>query len=242
VLPRNQLAEAQHRSAIYSKRQSVVQQRNASDRAQELPRATGTGFFITPDGVLITSAHVVKGAKRISVRKGPRAFEAKVIRVDPANDIAVLKSQGNFPALAIASSKGAKLGEPIFTIGFPNTQLQGYEPKLTRGEINSLTGIQDDLRFFQVSVPVQPGNSGGPLLNSDGDVVGIVTARLDHTETFEATGSLPQNVNYALKSSFLEAALENIPHAFKESGVSKARSFEEVTKSAVEATVLLVVY
>jgi S1-C subfamily serine protease len=213
------------------------------DGLEDKLRATGTGFFVTADGVLVTSAHVVKGAKRISIRKGSQAFEAEVIRADRANDIAILKTQGNFQPLPIASSKGTKLGESVFTVGFPNTQLQGLEPKLTRGEVNSLAGIQDDLRFFQVSVPVQPGNSGGPLLNSQGEVIGIITARLDDRTTLEATGSLPQNVNYALKSSFLEAALDRIPHAFKEAGgPSKTRPLEEVTKPALEATVLLLVY
>jgi TPR repeat protein len=245
VLPPEQLAEAQRRSETYSKQGSVTGRKNAktSEGVLQDVQATGTGFFITADGVLVTCAHVVKGANRISVMKGNQAFDAKILRMDRANDIAILKAEGNFQPLPVGSSKGAKLGESVFTIGFPNTQLQGIEPKFTRGEINSLAGIQDDVRFFQISVPVQPGNSGGPLLNSRGEVVGIVTSRLSDAVTLDATGSLPQNVNYALKSSFLEAALENIPHTFRETGgSSKTLSLDEITKPALDSTVLILVY
>src|SRR5207249_3907696 len=101
------------------------------------------------------------------------------INRDAANDLAILKVEGKSRALPVAASRIVQLGEPVFTIGFPNVALQGFEPKLTRGEVSSLAGIQDDPRYFQISVPVQPGNSGGPLVDSRGNVVGIVGMRMD---------------------------------------------------------------
>ncbi len=84
----------------------------------------------------------------------------------------------------------------------------GMEPKLTSGDVNSEKGLMDDPRFYQISVPVQAGNSGGPLLNSNGEVVGIVTSKLKAVEMSALTGDLTQNVNYALKAQYLLPLLD----------------------------------
>ena len=210
-----------------------------------LPRFTGTGFFVTDDGYLLTAFHVVADAGRIAVRTKVGTFTATLVKVDKANDVALLKVTGKFPALPVASSRGVKLGESVFTIGFPNIELQGFAPKLTKGEISSLTGIQDDPREFQISVPVQPGNSGGPLVNQYGNVMGIVEEQLADINTFKSTGSLPQNVNYAIKSSALNVLLESLPEVsakLKEPNPSKDRKFEDVEKEAESAVALVLVY
>ena len=89
--------------------------------------------------------------------------------------------------------------------------MQGISPKLAKGEIASLSGAADDPRYFQISVPVQPGNSGGALVDARGNVVGIVSAKLDAAAALAATGALPENVNYAVKSSLLLSFLESVP-------------------------------
>ena len=96
-----------------------------------------------------------------------------------------------------------KLGNTVATVGFPNIGLQGFAPKLAKGEIASLSGASDDARYFQISVPVQPGNSGGALVDGRGNVVGVVSAKLSARATLAANGTLPENVNYAVKSSYL---------------------------------------
>jgi len=93
----------------------------------------------------------------------------------------------------------AKVGDPVFTLGYPNVIIQGTEPKYTEGTISSLTGVGNNPRWFQISLPVQPGNSGGPLVDEHGQVVGIVNARLDDFKALATSGVLPQNVNYAIK-------------------------------------------
>ena len=113
--------------------------------------------------------------------------------------------------MSVVLSGPVRTGDAVFTLGFPQVQLQGAEAKFTDGSISSLSGIAGDPKFFQISVPVQPGNSGGPLLDASGNVVGIVVSRLDAIGTLLATGSLPQNVNYALKSSFVLPLLESLP-------------------------------
>src|SRR5205814_3668930 len=121
------------------------------------------------------------------------------------------KAEGKFAALPVAASRSMKLGGTVATIGFPNIGLQGFSPKFARGEIGSLSGPQDDSRYFQISVPVQPGNSGGALVDERGNVVGVVSAKLDAAAAFAATGTLPENVNYAVKSGFLLSFLESVP-------------------------------
>ncbi len=167
-----------------------------------------------------------------------------MIKADKANDVALLKVTGKFTALPIVSSRTVKLGESVFTIGFPNIELQGFAPKMTKGEISSLTGMQDDPRYFQISAPVQPGNSGGALIDDRGNIVGIVSAKLDTATALAATGALPENVNYAIKSSLLLSFLESVPEVaakMKEPG-TKEEIFEDVVKSAEQAAVLVLVY
>lgn len=164
--------------------------------------------------------------------------------MDAANDLALLKAVGRFAPLPIAASRMVKLGNTVATVGFPSIGLQGFSPKLAKGEIASLSGASDDPRYFQISVPVQPGNSGGALVDAHGNVVGIVAAKLSAKAALDATGSLPENVNYAVKSSLLLSFLESVPDVsakLKEPNTKDA-AFEDVVKSAQDAAVLVLVY
>ena len=130
-------------------------------------------------------------------------------------------------------------------MGFPNPALQGTSPKLTKGEISSLAGIQDDPRYFQISVPIQPGNSGGALVDAAGNVIGLVTSKLSARAALATSGMLPENVNYAIKSTYLLGLLESLPDAaskLREPHAAKQRKWEDVVKEAEEATVMVLVY
>ena len=245
-----QIAEAQHQSSRFAAKKEPSN--NSTDLKpgetttdESTPRASGTVFFVTEDGYLLTSWHVVEDASRIMVKTKQGVLQARLVKADKANDVAILKAVGKFAALPVAPSRGARLGETVFTVGFPNPELQGFSPKITKGEISSLTGVQDDPREFQISVAVQPGNSGGPLVNQYGNVVGIVEARLADIATLKSTGSLPQNVNYAVKSSVLSVLLESLPEIsskLKEPYPAKERKFEDVVKETESATALVLVY
>jgi S1-C subfamily serine protease len=170
----------------------------------------GSGVFVTREGHLLTAAHVIESAANVKARVNDETIEAEIIAIDHPNDVALLKVNTKVEAAPIRSSAGVELGNNVFTIGFPNMLLQGTEPKFTEGTISSTSGMRDDPRQFQVSVQVQPGNSGGALFDENGNVVGLVVARLDDDATSQLTGSLPQNVNYAVKSSYALPLLESL--------------------------------
>ena len=127
---------------------------------------------------------------------------------------------------------------------FPISGCKGSRPKFARGEIASLSGAGDDARYFQISVPVQPGNSGGALVDERGNVVGVVSAKLNAAAALSASGALPENVNYAVKSGYLLSFLESLPEVsakLKEAN-GKEIKFEEVVERAKQAAVLVLVY
>ena len=200
--------------------------------------SSGTGFFITEDGYLVTCNHVVQDGKRFAVKNSGGTFTAQVIATDKTNDVAILKVTGKFSSLAL-NTNALSLGQPAFTIGFPNIDIQGLSPKYTDGKVSSLSGIQDDAGAIQISVPVQPGNSGGPLTDANGNVIGIVVARLNDYAALKRTQAIPQNVNYAVKTIPLVALIQRAGLASKVK-YSAATSIEAV-KAVEKATALILV-
>ncbi len=192
-------------------------------------------------GVWPSPATAMHERRRALAKPMPAGF-ATLLR--PGTGALRRSGEGKFVPLPIATSRGVKLGGLVATVGFPNIGLQGFSPKLAKGEIGSLSGIQDDPRYFQIRVPVQPGNSGGALVDEHGNVVGVVSAKLDAATALASSGALPENVNYAVKSSFLLSFLESVPavSAKLKEPVTADRKFEDVVKSAEQAAVLVLVY
>ena len=207
------------------------------------PMSSGTGFFISQDGYLVTNHHVVDGGRRFEIQRGETKLPAKVIRTSAPNDLAVLKVEGEFPALEILSSDRVELGDSVLTVGFPRPRVQGLSPKLSRGEIGSLQGLRDDPTQFQVSLPLQPGNSGGALVNRDGKVIGVVQSVLRGSVALLDNDSAPQSVNYAVKSKHLLELLRGIPESQKRAPkpVENGEATSPI-KQAESAAVLIWVY
>lgn len=183
-----------------------AQPESAEPTIPEAQTATsGTGFLVTPDGLLLTALHVVDGAKRITARCGTSsAISAALVTKSSALDLALLRLR-NVSAVAgyldlAPDDDLPPLGARVFTVGFPVSDLLGPDPKYTDGTISALSGLDGDAGFYQVSVPIQPGNSGGPLLDERGRVVGVVLATASAPAFLRATGSLPQNINWAVKA------------------------------------------
>ena len=240
----DKLTPTQSNTAAKGIREFMAKYRGNSNATIDNATKTGTGFFVTYEGHLLTNQHVIAGAKRIETRTASGVFEARVVKSDPAKDLALLQIKTHSMPLHLGISRAVQLGKEVFTIGFPNTRVQGVEPKLTDGKVSSLFGMQDDPRFYQISVPVQPGNSGGALVDDSGLVVGIITFQLDDLKTFKQTGSLPQNVNYALKSNQILDFLLRIPEARAKIPLQQPakRSYTDAIKAAQSATVLILVH
>jgi S1-C subfamily serine protease len=206
-------------------------------------KGSGSGFIITTDGYLMTCHHVIEGGRAISVIVNRREYPAKVIRDDKANDLALLKIEGTFQALAFAGQPSAKLGQEVFTIGYPDPLLQGISAKFTKGEISSLAGMRDNPKLYQISVPVQPGNSGGPLIDMHGNVTGVIEAMLDAKTAFAVSGSLPQSVNYAIKSTYARGLAASLPEvAAKLLPPAGEGAYDQVVDKVSKGAVMVLVY
>jgi len=157
---------------------------------------TGTGFFVSQDGHIVTNAHVVEDKHNIAVRTlGDKFYRATVIGRDHTLDLALLQVETSSPSLQVVSSKTVAKGQRVLALGYPHISIQGNESKVTDGIISSFSGYKGDSSKYQISVPVQSGNSGGPLFNESGQVVGVIVAKIEKNEY--------ENVSYAIKSDIL---------------------------------------
>ena len=183
--------------------QSTSRNAPAKPKPEESRRIfTGTGFFISNDGYALTNSHVIEGSSDISIILNGKSVSATLVNHDSSNDIALLKVNEAVKRLPIELKKKTKQGTDIAVLGYPNIGLQGNEQKATFGYINANSGIQGDTRYFQISSPIQPGNSGSPMVNDKGVVIGIASASLNQTAAIKSTGTLAQNVNYAVKIAY----------------------------------------
>ncbi len=237
-----QIAEAQGLARAFAPANSHRSREHEQDQATVTVAATG--FFVSPAGHILTARHVVEQAARVEVIHNEQSYPARVILQDESTDVAVLKIEaGESSCLPLASSAAVKPGDPVFTVGFPQVSVQGMEAKFTEGSISALSGMGNSPRFFQISVPVQPGNSGGPLVNETGEVVGMIVSRLDDMAALTATGAVPQTVNYAIKSSFILPLVESVPGlAEKLPKSSAAKDRSTAIDTAKQAVVLIIGY
>ncbi len=165
---------------------------------------SGTGFFVTHHGQIVTNAHVVERCRGISVTtlKG-ETMTATVVGLDKSNDLALPGTGTARQAVAaLRGGRAVRQGEAVVAYGFPLSGALSSGGVSTSGSISALQGLGDDSRYMQISVPVQPGNSGGPLLDMTGAVVGVVSARLGGR-----AGQGAQNVNFAIKTEVVKTFL-----------------------------------
>lgn len=182
-------------------------------------KSSGSGFFITTGGIIATNAHVIEGASNIEVTVsneiGIFTYKAKVSLADSKNDVALLQIDDEkfkgLTSIPYGITENSDVGSKVFTIGYPLNDVMGSNYKVTDGIISSKSGIADDVRYYQITVPLQPGNSGGPLFDKDGNVIGITSSKLSS----QAVGTQIENVNYAIKSSYLLNLYNMLPNSSK---------------------------
>ena len=165
----------------------------------------GTCFSVSPEGLVLTNHHVIENTKKILVRfEDGSLTEAKIAIASPEKDLVLLRlATAHLAYLPLAKSETLQIGQEVFTMGYPAQTILGSTVKYSEGSISSL-GINNDKDFLlQISVPIQPGNSGGPLVTNSGEVVGVVTATAAIGSFFKLTGSFPQNVSWAVKTDYV---------------------------------------
>ena len=202
---------------------------------------TGTGFLVSANGHLVTNAHVVQGC--VGDIQGNLSGEApaklRLVSSDETNDLALLQATGSFKDVAKIRDKAIQSGDSVVAIGYPFHGLLTSDFTVTTGIVSSLSGILNDTRFLQISAAVQPGNSGGPLLASSGDVVGVVAAKLNAIKFVRATGNIPENINFAIKTGALRDFLDNSVVPYQISDAKAELKTADIARNARGFTFLI---
>ena len=185
---------------------SVLRQHNFKDSgADKAKRSGGTGFVISQQGHVLTNFHVVENCSEIrgNARTGTEGLT--IVATDRINDLAVLKLKSFTGDVAkFRKDLGVRAGDSVIVVGYPLPGVLTSLANVTTGSVTALAGLLDDVRYYQISAPVQPGNSGGPVLDQSGNVIGVVASKLDALAVAKITGDIPQNINFAIKASVIQ--------------------------------------
>jgi len=163
-----------------------------------LAAASGSGFFISKAGHIVTNHHVIEGCEQVKVHQLSETFISKVINYDSYNDLALIKINKKPEVVFSLTNQQPYLAQDIKAAGYPLVSDLGTNVKVTKGIVSALS-FRKDFSMFQMDVAVQPGNSGGPIFDDDGNILGVVVARLSNKEA--------QNVNFGIKASTVRSLL-----------------------------------
>jgi S1-C subfamily serine protease len=201
-------------------------------------KSSGTAFAVSPDGVLLTNAHVAASCTEISVRRfDGDTFTASLLAADGSNDLALIKIATPSPEHA-QFRDGAEIrqGDNVVAVGFPLHQDLSAGTVLTTGTVSALAGVQNDSRKLQISAPIQPGNSGGPLFDQSGNIVGIVTSSMSTVAQAARTGAIPENINFAIKTSVARVFMDANGVSYRLNPSNKQLSNAEIGERARKFT------
>jgi S1-C subfamily serine protease len=201
----------------------------------------GAGIVVTTDGLILTNHHVAQNCTSIAVLDAERGrAKATIVGADVANDLTLLRAERAFSAVA-SFRRGAALqaGESVTVVGFPLASVLGFEPNVTFGYVSATGGLRGDSTRFQISAPIHKGNSGGPILDQGGQVIGIVTSKLDALAVQKRMGDLPQNISFGVKGEVAQAFLEKHSAAFRSAPGGARLENTEVAAIGREVTVLV---
>jgi S1-C subfamily serine protease len=202
---------------------------------------SGTGFAISTSGHVVTNQHVIDGCVGdiTANLSGEPQVVLRVVSTDETNDLALLQASAPFKDVANIREKPVHPGDSVTAIGFPLHGLLTSDFTVTTGIVSSLSGVLNDTRYLQISAAVQPGNSGGPLLDSTGEVMGVVAAKLNALKFAKATGDLPENVNFAIKTGALRDFLDNSAVAYRTADGAAELKTPEAASNARKFTLLI---
>jgi S1-C subfamily serine protease/TPR repeat protein len=201
---------------------------------------TGSGVFVTKVGHVITNYHVVNGCKAFSLNwEKSSDIPAKIVGLDRKNDIALLLSEKPNEGLSPVRSDNVRLGEAVIVAGYPYGKFISSGLKVTSGIVSGVKGLGDNSGQFQLDAAIQPGNSGGPIFDRQGNIVGIVVAQLSKLKMASATGSIPENTNFAIKAGTVRAFMEANGVIVEADDRSGYQSTEAIAQIAAKQTVMV---
>jgi uncharacterized protein len=205
--------------------------------ADDGPQSSGTGFFVSRQGHVLTNHHVVEGCVSIRTTVEGIQKEVVVIGTDTRNDLAVLKLSGSMPSFArFRGGRNIRPADSVVLVGFPLRGLLASEANITTGTVSALAGLGNGTRFLQVTAPVQPGNSGGPVLDQSGHVVGVVVSKLDALTVAKIAKDIPQNVNFAINGAVARAFLDSYGVSYETAASAKKLEPAEIGAEAKQFT------
>jgi S1-C subfamily serine protease len=211
-------AEGVNNAGDFAAPKAVVANSDAPNAAPTSPKAspsvsrTGTGFVVSANGHIVTNHHVVNGCTGDihGNLSGEPVTTLRVVSSDESNDLALLQGPAaSFKDFAKIRDRAIRSGDSVVAIGFPYHGLLTSDFTVTTGIVSSLSGLLNDTRYLQISAAVQPGNSGGPLLDTSGQIVGMVSAKINALKFVRATGNIPENINFAIKTGAIRDFLDN---------------------------------
>lgn len=213
--------------------------KNASTKRVGTERnpSSATGIFISAEGHVLTNSHAVNQCAIMEVGYDGQNYAAQLVAKDARNDLAVIRVDRTPESMALFRSSGSiALGESVVVAGYPLQGLLSSDMSATAGLVSSTRGVGNDFRFIQITAPVQPGNSGGPILDKHGNLIGIVFAKLDAVAVAGLTGSLSENVNFGIKHSIAKLFLEENGVPFSEDTSEIELSIPEIAERARQFT------
>jgi hypothetical protein len=234
-----QIAEAQKLARQWKPTTGTVPDRRQESGGGE-PAASGTGFVVTRQGHVLTNNHVIDGCMTIRATTEGLKKHLIVVGTDAENDLAVLQLPAPVPSIArFREGRNIRPGDGVVVVGFPLHGLLASEANVTTGAVSALAGIGNDTRFLQITAPVQPGNSGGPLLDQSGNIVGVVVSKLNAMKIAKVTGDIPQNINFAINGAVAKSFLDANSVEYELASSGKRLESSDVGGQAKKFTLLL---
>ena len=234
-----QLAEAQRLARQWEPKTGSAPTRQP-DTDETQPVASGTGFVVSREGHVLTNHHVIDGCKTIRTHTEGRMHLLTVVGTDAKNDLAILTLPAPVSGVArFREGRTIRPGDGVVVVGFPLHGLLASEANVTTGTVSALAGIGNDTRFLQITAPVQSGNSGGPLLDEGGHIVGLIVSKLNAMHIAKATGDIPQNINFAIKDTVAKSFLDSQSVEYETETSTTTLEIADIGAAAKTFTLLL---
>ena len=196
----------------------------------------GSGFIVNRTGDVLTNHHVVDACRELRALRNDKA----VVATDSTADLAILRLlEPVADAALVRGDSPVKPGEAVVIVGFPLQGLLSSQPSVTAGIVSRLAGSRDDPHQLQITAPVQPGNSGSPLLDASGAVAGVVVAKLNGLRIVKRTGAIPENVNFAVTAKYARALPDRSGVPYQTAAADETLSTPAIAERALKFAVLV---